>query len=135
MERESRYYTSVEQSQKLIEMGLDPNTADMCYIKHCTSDDQTWRYDDFPPMVLSKEMPDSIDCLPCWSVGALFAILRQVSLGNKMRKKGCALDIFMNGISCGKGIDYDIIADYKFNDGMADSFYKMVVLMLEKKFI
>ena len=25
------YFTSIEQSKKLIELGIDPNTADMCY--------------------------------------------------------------------------------------------------------
>ena len=40
-------YTDLQQSKKLAEI-LPINTADCCYIKYCTSDNNEWRYDGQP---------------------------------------------------------------------------------------
>ena len=70
-------FISLEQSRKLAEI-LPIETADMCYIKHCTSDNPTWRFDG-SPMILGKtpikEM--TVDVLPCWSLAALLNIIPQ----------------------------------------------------------
>ena len=73
----NRTYTSVEQSRRLLELGLDKNTADMVYLKHATSDNLTPRFEGAAPMVLMDIPINEIDCdtLPCWSVGALLELM------------------------------------------------------------
>lgn len=70
-------YTDIEQSRKLVEI-LPIESADMVYIKHATSDNLEFRFDDdMPPMVL-KNVPISeitADTLPCWSLAALLGVL------------------------------------------------------------
>jgi hypothetical protein len=66
-------FTSLEQSKKLAEI-LPLESADMAYIKHSSSDNPTWEFnEDFPPMILGNvpinEM--TVEALPCWSLAAL----------------------------------------------------------------
>lgn len=74
-------YTSVEQSKKLVELGLDKDSADMIYIWHCSSDNPEWRFDDdMAPMNLAKKKISELDhapehTLPAWSVGQLISML------------------------------------------------------------
>ena len=79
-------YTDLEQSCKLAEI-LPLESADMCYIKHVSSDNPNWEFnEDFPPMVLGNVPINEItaETLPCWSLAALLGVLPQgYSLGNK----------------------------------------------------
>ena len=70
-------YTDLEQSKKLAEI-LPVETADMCYIKHSSSNNPSWEFnEDFPPMILGNvpinEM--TVETLPCWSLAALMNLL------------------------------------------------------------
>ena len=70
-------FTSVEQSRKLAEI-LPIESADMCYIKHSSSDNSTWKFnEDFPPMILGDVPINEItaETLPCWSLAALLSVL------------------------------------------------------------
>ena len=72
-----RSYTSLEQSRKLAEILL-LESADMVYIKHATSSNPDWRFDDdMPPMILRKtSIKDmTVEVLPCWSLSALLDVL------------------------------------------------------------
>lgn len=69
-------YTSVEQSRKLVELGLNPNTADMYYF---TSQDD-FLTNNTPRVgfdIEVKKLYDSTlsEYLPCWSVGALLDVM------------------------------------------------------------
>ena len=57
--------TSIEQSQKLIKLGIDVNTADMC-----------WQNNEFPIGF------NDDDAVPAWSLSALLSLLFQPSLHN-----------------------------------------------------
>ena len=57
--------TSIEQSQKLIKLGIDVNTADMC-----------WQNNEFPIGF------NDDDAVPAWSLSALLGLLFQPSLHN-----------------------------------------------------
>ena len=78
-------YTTVEQSQALLEAGLDMDTADAVYIKHCTSDNPEWRFDGAAPMLLNdgKKVSDVAanpeNLLPCWTTGQLLKLLPRFS--------------------------------------------------------
>ena len=66
-------YTDIEQSKKLAEI-LPPESADMVYIKHATSSNLNWRFDDdIPPMILGKTSINdmTVEVLPAWSLAAL----------------------------------------------------------------
>lgn len=70
-------YTDLEQSKKLAEI-LSIESADMVYIKHATSNNPDWRFDDdIPPMILGKaSIKDmTVEVLPCWSLAALLCVL------------------------------------------------------------
>lgn len=65
------YYTSIEQAKKLVELGLDPDTADMLFQ---LGED---KYADSIRVPLTKEHWEQMmpDINPCWSVGRLMDIL------------------------------------------------------------
>ena len=64
-----RYYTSIEQSKHLLELGIDTNTADMYYTKIYNT--FTCK-DEYEVIVSPKNKSDDI---PCWSVGALIDLM------------------------------------------------------------
>lgn len=73
-----KLYTDIEQSKNLLNLGLKPESSDMCYIKHCTSNNPEWRFDEeVPPMVLGDTPLSkiSVPTLPCWSLAALLELL------------------------------------------------------------
>ena len=73
-------FTDLEQSKKLIKI-LPIESADMCYIKHASSDNPTWRFDnDIPPMILGNVPINEIteETLPCWSLAALIKVLPEI---------------------------------------------------------
>ena len=65
-------YTSVEQSKKLLELGISPETADLKFKydhneHHCI---------EIPMMVIVPNWDDEYNKdIPCWSVGALLEIM------------------------------------------------------------
>ena len=60
-------YTSIEQSKKLIEAGLDLNTADILY--HPLG--RHGEFDTFPTIGDTL----TVDDIPCWSLGALIELM------------------------------------------------------------
>ena len=73
-------YTDLEQSRKLAKI-LPIESADMCYIKHASSDNPTWRFDDdIPPMILGNVPINEVneETLPCWSLAALIKVLPEI---------------------------------------------------------
>lgn len=72
-----KHYTSIEQSKKLLSLGLSPETADMVYLKYADSNNSTLRFEGAAPMVLMDIPIDEIDyeTLPCWSLGALLEMM------------------------------------------------------------
>ena len=72
-------YTDISQAKVLAEI-LPFESADMCYIKHSSSDNQNWEFnEDFPPMILGSVPINEItaETLPCWSLTALINIIPQ----------------------------------------------------------
>lgn len=72
-------YTDIEQSEKLAEI-LPLESADMCYIKHATSDNLNWEFnEDFPPMILGNVPINelTVEALPCWSLATLLSLIPQ----------------------------------------------------------
>lgn len=64
-------WVSIEQSKKLVEAGLDPNTADMHII-----DQRTEEGGFYTSLCYSKWDAEHVQgYLPCWSLGALVGLL------------------------------------------------------------
>lgn len=74
-------YTDVPQSKILAEF-LPTESADCCYIKYCTSDNNEWRYEGQPPMFLGEIPITEITAehIPCWSLAALLDVLPSATL-------------------------------------------------------
>jgi len=66
-------YTTIEQSKKLLDLGLNPNTADMWYHGHRSPWESGRKYDNEPSTFYG--ICPNWD-YPCWSVGALLKLLR-----------------------------------------------------------
>ena len=69
--------TSIEQSKKLIELGIDVNTADMCYCPTMNIDSgKNEGYLKVPECYPFSEVKDSlIPYLPAWSLSALLGLM------------------------------------------------------------
>ena len=65
-----RGYTTIEQAKKLLSLGLDPSTADMCYphfIRHGAD-----TYNEIPEIAEDIDYPYE---MPCWSLVALLELM------------------------------------------------------------
>ena len=71
--------TTLEQSKKLVETGLDPNTADMFYSRRPTGKSDYSIFPDFKPEG-RLEVFTKVD-LPCWSLGALLTLMPKTMKG------------------------------------------------------
>lgn len=77
-------YTSLEQSKKLVELGLDPSTADMHYYSFRRKDDV---------IVWTPEIGETSKYdIPCWSLAALLDILKYPSLTQDVENKWFIMD-------------------------------------------
>lgn len=61
--------TNIEQSKKLVEFGLDINTADMVYLYWINSKTKQEGIDDIP--TIREELPIQKADIPAWSLSAL----------------------------------------------------------------
>lgn len=61
------YYITIEQSKKLLELGLNPKTADMCY--------STFGVEAYPLHLILKNKEKLV---PCWSLGALMELMPKI---------------------------------------------------------
>lgn len=82
--------TSIEQSKKLIELGIDVNTADMCYYyDHNWSNDyieipKVWN-DEYEQFIPESEEDD----IPAWSLSALLKLIpKHISRKDKIHYDG-----------------------------------------------
>ena len=66
-------YTTIEQSKKLVELGLNPDTADMFYSRRPNGKSEYSVLPDFKPEG-RLEVFTKVD-LPCWSLGALLELM------------------------------------------------------------
>ena len=67
-------YTSIEQSKHLLELGLDPGSADMHYNFYRDEWDKVKSNGNIPSLMMN-----SLDDIPCWSVGALLDVMPKLS--------------------------------------------------------
>lgn len=125
-----RSFTTVEQSRKFEKM-LPIDSADMCYIKHSSSDNPTWEFnEDFPPMILGGVPISEItaETLPCWSLAVLLDVLPN---GTDIVKDEA--DTENEKYMCTVGIKDDIICT--FGNNPVDACYEMILKLNELKML
>lgn len=69
-------YTTIEQSKKLVKLGLNPNTADMLWEQHIFESP----YVTVKPYT-TKGKSIGAHILPCWSLGALLEVMPKTMKG------------------------------------------------------
>lgn len=112
-------YTSVEQSRKLIELGIDKTTSDMHYDKHSLEN-----Y--YSPIPLIGKYSEIHDQFPCWSLTALFNVLPN---GTDVVKEEA--DTENERYMCTVGINDDIISTFANNP--VDACVEMILKLKENK--
>jgi len=128
--------TSLEQSKKLIELGIDVNSADMYYSR---ADVALGEMESYPNILHCEEIGDDI---PCWSLAALLGVLPIVYINNK--KEICGplhIDItdsetpfvlwYVNPLHKGSIVELKT----KEYDNMIDACHEMIVKLKEKNLL
>ena len=118
-------YTSIEQSKKLLELGLNPETADMHY-------DHTFAYSVGTMDFVAIGKPYKDGQLACWTIGALLTLMcdhitlnKQVYFLNIMKINTCWC------------VTYETKTHNcrKFEGELIEAVYNMIFWLLENKII
>lgn len=130
--------TSLEQSKKLIELGIDINTADMCW---CNEND----------VITIPYIDATITYCPAWSLSALLGFIKSEICGEniygktityevKFRKYKFTDDLDLYQIAYGS-IKFDVDGQHSFKDmvntgekdNLIDAAFEMVVWLKENE--
>jgi len=107
--------TSLDQSKKLVELGIDVNTADMYYVNS-----------DIDKVVIRNwkdEMHDEDD-IPCWSLVALLSVIKPVN-DNTYTIRGT--------LDGGAFISFDEVTNVMYQEkDIIDAAFEMVCWLKEK---
>lgn len=135
-----KYYTSIEQSKKLLELGLSPESADMHYILIGNIDSGNISCSDICPLEVGK--PYNKLTLSAWSLGALLEVMPRIIL-NKCDIYGwdlypVAKNFRLAYIKYGNvnAPDYQEIVFHEVNEKtLIEAVYSMVVWLLKNNHI
>jgi len=115
-------YTTIEQSEKLIKAGLDPNTADMWLVA------LDWQETEYYVEVKQEGINQPKKAIPCWSIGTLIELMPKSLNWNSL-------------IIIGNQIIYALIDQWTFNGNalhkeeentLIESAIKTIVWLLEQ---
>ena len=126
---ENKICTSLEQSKKLIELGIDVNTADMYW------DYDVIKHEDYP-MVMDEQFDDT--CIPAWSLSALLELIKN-SVGSNVTFELVYLPSTTNGRGERLNETFRFSVDDIFTEmdiyekEPIDAVYSMVVWLSENK--
>jgi len=118
-------YTSKEQSKKLVELGLNPETADMFYSRRPTGNSEYSTFPDFKPEG-RLEVFTKVD-LPCWSLGALLEVIPD---SIKDRELLIHKTPYQNTMMWEIGYGYNEI-DNRISKSLLNAVYNTVIWLLE----
>ena len=113
--------TTSEQSQHLLELGLDPKTADMYYLPQVMNDGETlWPIDD------GYDLDDADQ--PAWSLSALLEVMPPFIKGHHLKiEKTRITDMWY--------LDYQYLTDSEPRKDLLTAAYEMVCWLLEQGLI
>lgn len=128
------YYTSKEQSKKLLELGLNPNTADMFLASDVVICEPYITKTEFETLT-----PAYKGAIPCWSLGALLQVIPPITKHGMFGDEVC-LPTLTKGVDENQwhciyrsyGISITVSHWY---DNPLDAVYDTVTWLLEKGYI
>lgn len=117
-------YTTIEQSKKILELGLSRDTADMVYKYNFLLESN-----DTTPKVVNGNLHDTtLKNIPCWSLGALLDVMpRYIQINSK--HIGLTIDITF--------VHNGIVTDSHHikNNTFLEAAFNMVVWLLKNNYI
>ena len=124
----NRFYTSIDESKHLIELGLKAETADMYYNP---TDWQHTQYEKIPEITTNFMEGD----LPCWSVGQLLELMpERIMIENHVSSV-----MNLTKVSGGYGVIYDAPELYHqtlmVGTFPIDACYSMMCYLLQNNYI
>ena len=127
-----KHYTTIEQSKKLLELGLNPETADMYYFLDPTPAGNIYSLSLITiEKHLKSRMPeyDKGD-IPCWSLEALITIMPDKINQFILVMTKCMGDIIFAYIN-----EHDQYIAFQDGNGSIEAAFNMVVWLLENNYI
>jgi len=118
----SNIATSINQSKKLIELGIDINTADMFYER---VDDERFDYH-LHIGIIPKLRPTFVEYIPAWSLSRLLELIPDLKLSN------VCIDKWILGYYSENGW---LIKESNFSNTPLDAVFEMMCYLLENKLI
>ena len=118
----SMNYTSIEQSKKLLELGLSPESADM-YYELIMTDDHEAHYKN-PKPSSDVNVNDNTN-IPCWSLKSLLSLYPEIEVESNIETFICK----SYGLE-----DGELLKQIKGFDWIEPTF-RMVVWLLENNYI
>lgn len=115
-------HTTIEQSKKLLELGLNPESADMFY-EQIMTDDHDVHYRN-PQPISDMRVNDSTN-IPCWSLTALLSLYPEIVAESGIETITCK----SYGLE-----DGELLNEIKGFDWIEPTF-KMVVWLIENGYI
>lgn len=142
-------YTSIEQSKKLLELGLSPESADMIHIYSIIRGKENGFLDAVPKESILYAVHTTIEekekSIPCWSLGALLDLMPK-SIQKYDEGERCYKTYHPNlyqayyhccGYAFGPSLkqeNHDMLCSFG-DDSWLDVIYKQVVWLLENGYI
>lgn len=128
----TKHYTSIEQSKKLLELGLSPESADMLWYLVTLNEPATLMVKCWAG---SLQWQENDLVLPCWSLGALLEVMPKT-----IRIVNTYYGYELYASAKGYAIDYiDVKRLRKLHscdeESMIEAAYNMVVWLLENNYI
>ena len=115
----SKICTSIEQSKKLIELGIDVNTADMVYCVELYK--EGWKYsNEAYPIDGTLEGDD----IPAWSLSALLGLIPKPLLGQHLESEYW---------ECTTWKDFNVVKEVQGQDNPLDAAFEMVCWLKENR--
>jgi hypothetical protein len=118
----SQIATTIEQSKKLIDLGLSADTADMYYYKENIFNNALAVFNGQLLVRGNSELKDE-DTTPAWSLTALLSMLPKSLIYTP--------NPLLNGYCC-KNLEYDVET---YGDDSINAAFKMMCYLLENKLI
>jgi hypothetical protein len=118
-----QHYTTIEQSKKLLELGLNPKSTDMGYL---------WNGCVFSEYPASKQtIFKKVGNIPCWSLGALFEVMPEIDnqLPSLRKYKNYYCVVYSDNVTR--------LGDNQWQNGKTptEAAYNMVVWLIENGYI
>lgn len=124
----TKYYTSIEMSKRLLELGLSPETADMWWTP------LNWQLTEYYVEVKQNGIGTPKNPIPCWSLGALLELMPKIC---EDENDGGCYPTLCKGYNTDKWhcVYRSSIYITDWYDNSIDAVFEMIVWLLENGYI